>query len=179
MRQPFRFPFLTSVFAMAALAVALHSAALPAPPPQKTVVKSKAMTSSNPSVKKIPLSKETIACLECHQESATPAATKQWAGSRHATAGVGCYECHHADKGSATAFEHNGYSISVLVSPKDCGQCHPKETKEFEASHHAKAGQILGSLDNVLGDVVEGIHWKQRLQAMPRRCGESGGAWQA
>jgi hypothetical protein len=42
------------------------------------------------------------------------------------------------------------------VTPNDCAQCHEKESKEFQASHHAKAGDILGSLDNFLGEVVEG-----------------------
>ncbi len=157
MRQPFRIPFLTSVFAVAAFAAALHAAAPPAAAAQKTELKAKPATSFKKPIKKLPLSKETIACLECHRESATPAATKQWEGSRHAVAGVGCYECHSAAKTSPTAFEHNGFSITVLVSPRDCGKCHAKETKEFEASHHAKAGQILGSLDNVLGEVAEGI----------------------
>ncbi len=157
MNRPFRFPFLASVFTAAVLAMALHSAEPPlgrqGNPPSKSV----SAAQTKPSNEKIPLSKESLACLECHQESATPAATKQWAGSRHAAAGVGCYECHRADKGTPTAFDHNGFSISVLVSPKDCGRCHAKETREFEASHHARAGEILGSLDNVLGDVVEGI----------------------
>lgn len=90
MRRSFRIPFMTSLFAMAALAIALHSAAPPAITPQKTTAKVKSVTSSKPPIKKITLSKESIACLECHQESATPAATRQWAGSRHATAGVGC-----------------------------------------------------------------------------------------
>lgn len=101
-------------------------------------------------------SKETQACLGCHRDKATPVATQQWASSTHATAGVGCFECHGADKADKDAFSHNGFSISVLVTPKDCGQCHAEETAEFDASHHAKAGEILGSLDNVLGEVVEG-----------------------
>jgi acyl-coenzyme A synthetase/AMP-(fatty) acid ligase len=33
-----------------------------------------------------------------------------------------------------------------------CGRCHEKEVKEFGESHHAKAGRILGSLDNVLAE---------------------------
>jgi hypothetical protein len=69
---------------------------------------------------------------------------------------VGCYECHGADKGDPDAFDHNGHMISIIVSPKDCAQCHEKEATEFDESHHAKAGQILGSLDNFLADIVEG-----------------------
>ena len=33
---------------------------------------------------------------------------------------------------------------------------YPKEVEEFAGSHHSKAGRILGSLDNVLAEVVEG-----------------------
>jgi hypothetical protein len=94
--------------------------------------------------------------VACHLKSGAPVIVKQWAESRHAAAGVGCYECHQAAKDDPDAFGHNGLTISVLVTPKDCAQCHDQETKEFEASHHAKAGEILGSLDNVLGEVVEG-----------------------
>jgi hydroxylamine dehydrogenase len=101
-------------------------------------------------------SKQSQACIQCHESKATPLAVQQWAASKHATAGIGCYECHQAGKDRPDGFEHFGQRISVLVTPKSCGACHSKETDEFEASHHAKAGEILGSLDNVLGDIVEG-----------------------
>jgi hydroxylamine dehydrogenase len=102
-------------------------------------------------------SAESRRCVACHSKGATSSVVEQWRTSRHAENGVGCYECHQADKSDKDAFEHNGVAISMLVTPKDCGQCHDQETKEFEASHHAKAGEILGSLDNVLGEVVEGV----------------------
>ncbi len=102
------------------------------------------------------LSRESRACLQCHRQNATPAATAQWAASRHAEAGVACFECHGAEKTDRDAFSHHGFTIAVVVSPKDCGTCHEAEAREFQASHHAKAGEILGSLDNVLGEVVEG-----------------------
>jgi hypothetical protein len=95
--------------------------------------------------------------MRCHRKLAAPVVVQQWATSRHAEAGVGCFECHQANETDKDAFEHNGFRISVLVTPQDCGQCHPQETEEFEASHHAAAGQILGSLDNVLGEAVEGV----------------------
>ncbi|MCP3995688.1 MAG: hydroxylamine oxidoreductase, partial [bacterium] len=44
----------------------------------------------------------------------------------------------------------------TIVSPKDCAQCHEKEVNEFLNSHHSKAGRIMGSLDNLLAEVVEG-----------------------
>jgi len=102
-------------------------------------------------------SEESRACIACHEKTATPSVVHQWATSRHAGAGIGCYECHQAAPGDKDGFLHHGRRISVLVTPRDCGQCHEQETKEFEASHHAKAGEILGSLDNVLGEVVEGV----------------------
>jgi len=101
------------------------------------------------------LSDESKACIECHRAS-NPGIYDQWGSSKHYGANVGCYECHTANKGDVDAFEHNGYSISVIVSPFDCAKCHKEEVVEFTASHHAKAAQILGSLDNILGEVAEG-----------------------
>ena len=101
-------------------------------------------------------SSQSQACIRCHQEKATPLAVQQWAASKHATSGIGCYECHQAGKDRPDSFEHYTFRISVLVTPKVCGSCHAQQTDEFEKSHHAQAGQILGSLDNVLGDIIEG-----------------------
>ena len=101
-------------------------------------------------------SKESQTCIACHQRQATPLVVEQWEQSRHAAAGIACFECHQADKSRSEAFQHYGQMIAVIVSPKRCGTCHDEEVKQFEASHHAAAGEILGSLDNVLGDVVEG-----------------------
>jgi len=101
------------------------------------------------------LSEATLECLECHNTE-TPGIYQEWGTSKHFRANVGCFECHGADKNNADAFDHEGYNIAIIVSPKDCAQCHPREVKEFDESHHAKAGQILGSLDNFLADIVEG-----------------------
>ncbi len=103
------------------------------------------------------VSDETKTCLECHTKK-QPSLVTSWQNSGHATSGVGCYECHGAKKGEPDAFEHFGFTIAVIVSPKDCGRCHATEAKQFLASHHAKAGEVLGSLDNYLGEVVEGIN---------------------
>jgi hydroxylamine dehydrogenase len=101
------------------------------------------------------LSMQTQKCLECHKELDN-GLYQQWGSSKHFGANVGCYECHSAQTDEADAFSHEGFTISVLVTPKDCGRCHTKEAEQFTASHHAKAGRILGSLDNVLAEVVEG-----------------------
>jgi len=101
------------------------------------------------------LSEESAACIECHKEQ-SPALYQMWGESAHFRGNVGCYECHAAKEGEPDAYEHHGLLISVIVSPLDCGRCHAREVTEFVASHHAKAGRILGSLDNVLAEVVEG-----------------------
>ncbi|MCA8994024.1 MAG: hypothetical protein KDA88_18720 [Planctomycetaceae bacterium] len=94
-------------------------------------------------------------CVECHQKS-SPGIIDHWQGSTHANKGVGCVECHKAAKEDIDAFDHYGSIIATIVTPKDCGRCHKTETEEFLASHHAKAGNILASLDNFLAETVEG-----------------------
>ncbi len=101
------------------------------------------------------MSEESLACVSCHQVD-NQSIYEQWGSSKHYRANVGCYECHRAREGDADAFEHEDQIISVIVSPKDCARCHEHEVSEFNGSHHAKAGRILGSLDNVLAEVVEG-----------------------
>jgi hypothetical protein len=101
------------------------------------------------------LSKTSKECVECHKEMNVNI-YQQWGKSKHFRSNVGCYECHEAQSGDVDAINHEGYFISIIVSPKDCGKCHEKETDEFLNSHHSKAGRIMGSLDNVLAEVVEG-----------------------
>ena len=101
------------------------------------------------------LSSESKECAACHKDKST-GIYQQWGRSKHYGANVGCYECHRADPGDKDAIKHEGFNISVIVSPTDCGTCHQSEVEEFTQSHHAKAGQIMGSLDNMLAEVVEG-----------------------
>ena len=53
-------------------------------------------------------SKESQACIACHQSGTAPLAVQQWAAGRHAQVGIGCYECHQADKTRPDAFDHYG-----------------------------------------------------------------------
>jgi hydroxylamine dehydrogenase len=98
---------------------------------------------------------ESAKCVACHEKQ-TPAIVAQWRDSKHAGSGVACLECHHAENGDPDAFMHEGSLIATVVSPKDCGACHDAILAEFDASHHAKAAEFIGSLDNVLGEVIEG-----------------------
>ena len=100
-----------------------------------------------------PAAKET--CETCHRKQ-SPALVMEWQRSRHGQSGVGCVDCHGAKAGEVDAWQHEGAWISTLVTPKDCAPCHDKECKEFAVSHHAKAGEILASLDNVLAEKAAG-----------------------
>ena len=101
------------------------------------------------------VSEEGGNCLACH-EPANPGLVAQWEESAHASEGVDCFSCHEADEDDPATFEHYGMKIAVIVTPNYCARCHERETEEFEASHHSRAAQFIGSLDNFLGEVVEG-----------------------
>lgn len=101
------------------------------------------------------LSKESTACVACHKEE-NASVYQQWGRSKHFRANVGCYECHKADPSDKDAITHKKFTISVIVSPKDCARCHEGVVNQFDKSHHADAGKIMGSLDNVLAEVIEG-----------------------
>ena len=99
--------------------------------------------------------KNSEACVNCHRQQ-SPGIIDHWEGSTHAAKGVGCVDCHQAEPDDADRFQHYGITIATIVTPRDCGKCHQKEAQEFGASHHAKAGNILQSLDNFLAETVEG-----------------------
>ena len=113
-----------------------------------------------------PLSEASGECLACH-EMLHAGIVAGWQASRHAriTPGdglavdrlarrvssetiseglrgvaVGCAECHtlrpdqHAD-----SFDHNGYSVHVVVSPDDCATCHAIEAEQYSANIMAHA----------------------------------------
>jgi len=108
-----------------------------------------------PAAATVATSARSQACVECHK-SITPGLVKQWQDSTHAKKGIGCLECHQRSKGAADAFEHGDALIATIVTPRDCGRCHQTEMEQFERSHHAKAGNILASLDNYIAETVEG-----------------------
>ena len=100
---------------------------------------------------------ETVAgkCMTCHKEKTT-GLYNQWYKSEHAKHNVTCLDCHQAAKGEPDAFMHEGALIATLVTPKDCGACHQKETEEVTASYHATAGEILESKDAYLAHAAGG-----------------------
>lgn len=120
---------------------------------QREVARRAAEVGLRPEPVSIPHSSRS--CVECHR-AVQPGVIDHWVNSTHAEKGVGCIECHKADRRDADAFEHYGATIATIVTPRDCGACHQHEHQEFAASHHAKGGNILASLDNFLAETVEG-----------------------
>jgi hypothetical protein len=107
--------------------------------------------------KEPPISAEGRRCLGCHN-TVTPGIVADWKTSKHYAMGTDCSTCHMA---AATGnrpdiIAHYGFKIVVLVTPKHCQNCHQREATEFQASRHADAAKFIGSLDNVLGEVVGG-----------------------
>ena len=92
-------------------------------------------------------------CVTCHMKE-NRSLVKHWEDSAHQAADVGCYTCHAADKGDPMGYDHEGMFIKTILSPNDCNHCHEKEVKEMTNSHHATAGQIMASLDNMLAEVI-------------------------
>jgi len=100
-------------------------------------------------------------CIKCH-ELKTPGLYKLWRSGRMGQAGVNCYDCHRAERKTdktpddPDGFDHRGFWIATIVSPKDCSRCHKEQFDQQQGSHHAKAADILNSSDNYLGSVVGG-----------------------
>ena len=94
-------------------------------------------------------------CVDCHMTE-NPGLYWEWNKSQHGQNGVNCLDCHEAKEGDKDAFSHEGALISIVVTPKDCSKCHVNEYEQMAGSHHSKAGDILASLDNLMGEVVGG-----------------------
>ena len=108
---------------------------------------------------------EAKACIDCHT-GLNPGLVADWADSRHAHAGITCYDCHKAEPGDvdenkAHKKEYNNKNmpygdskyyvpIATIVSPKDCSRCHAREAEEYSKSKHANTLEIIWKIDNWL-----------------------------
>jgi len=83
-------------------------------------------------------SAEDDPCVECHSNAdVMPGVTEDWMKSAHYENDVSCIDCHEGEEEEVDTFKHNNYWISVVVSPKDCAECHPDEVAENDRSLHA------------------------------------------
>lgn len=77
-------------------------------------------------------------CLACHT-NVTPGIVEGWKRSKHSRMGVSCQVCHTAMEGDPSAFAHNGFTITAVVSPNYCARCHQEEVEQNARSKHAFA----------------------------------------
>ena len=113
-----------------------------------------------------PNAEANAACLTCHR-TVTSYVVSEWERSKHHDKNVGCFDCHSSDSSNPAAYEHQGKTISALVSPNQCSRCHAGVVKEYEGSIHSKSGLIAqagtslggGSYWNVAASVLGWIPW--------------------
>ncbi len=112
------------------------------------------------------VSEATETCISCHA-SVTPGIVAEWKKSLHAQVTpaqalkkdklsrristekvpgelanvvVGCAECHTLNpKSHKDTFEHNGYQVHIVVTPKDCQTCHPTEVAQYDKNLMSQA----------------------------------------
>jgi hypothetical protein len=88
-------------------------------------------------------------CIECHARQ-EPGRMRDWSQSVMARANVGCLDCHRAEPTDKDAMDCPGtlkyrdqnLKITPVVTPSDCGRCHPREEEQFARSKHARTFEI-------------------------------------
>ena len=124
------------------------------------------------------LTNESKRCVSCHEDK-TAFIVKEWEKSKHFKNDVGCYECHGSDKSNPAAYRHMGFTISTLVTPKQCSRCHPGIVEEYQNSIHAKSGLIAqgasaiggGSYWNIAASVLGWVPWNFK-KGLVKKVGE-------
>ena len=87
-------------------------------------------------------------CSTCHKR-VSPDIVNQFARSTMARSGVKCIDCHVVDRDNPMGKEHEGFFITVTPTPKQCGKCHPAETRQFDHSRHgAPAWMALNGFED-------------------------------
>jgi mono/diheme cytochrome c family protein len=90
------------------------------------------------------LTEEAKQCLECHATE-SPGIVAAWDTSRHAENAVSCIDCHIVDSDSPMALsdveghEDINVSLSMLVPPNVCAECHEEQVEQFHISGHERA----------------------------------------
>ncbi len=105
---------------------------------------------------------EAVACIACHKQE-HPGLFTDWSMSRHASAGITCYDCHRAEsfdpdvstehykqyERSDMPYGTQKYKVAVagVVTPKDCSRCHPDEAIQYARSKHANTLEVIWQID--------------------------------
>ena len=122
-----------------------------------------------PTTSAAPISQVSQNCIDCHT-NVTPGIVAAWKMSAHAKTtpaqaikkkplarkvsaktvpphlaktAVGCAECHSGGKNHKDRFKHNDRMVHIVVTPKNCAQCHPVEAEQFNKNIMAWAWDNL------------------------------------
>ena len=109
---------------------------------------------------------------ECHRTEPRP--DQNGTHSQHGQAGVNCLGATRRRKATKTP-SYTRNSLFPLSSRRRTARVATGRIRRMDGSHHSKAGQILASLDNLLGEVVGG---PAAVNAGCRQCHEQGRDWQ-
>ncbi len=113
-------------------------------------IETKKSESTKPEIELTGKSKQ---CVTCHEKKGIAVKQiEQWKDSKHAEYGIGCIECHAAQKGDFDAFTCPGSDILIgrYPTPKDCSTCHEKEVKDYADSKHAHQFWLLHNDDRAV-----------------------------
>ncbi len=132
------------------------------------------------------ISEATESCLGCHSE-VTPGIVADWKSSVHSkitfqdalkkdrlsrmvsspsvpddlkNVVVGCAECHTLNpKSHKDTFDHNGFKVHVVVTPKDCAVCHKAEEEQYSKNlmSHAYGNLVKNPVYSMLMKEVNSL----------------------
>lgn len=109
-------------------------------------------------IKDIKLDAQSQKCVDCHEkENIAPKVHDSYAESKHAKNGIGCLDCHTADKGDFDAFTKGNHPlVASHPTPKDCAQCHAQEVEEATKSKHAYPFWLYAAADRAVFEPIVG-----------------------
>ena len=158
-----------------------------------------------------PVSKATKGCLICHTQN-TPGIVADWRASRMSRTTprsalakpelerrfsaknvpdglldvvVGCAECHQMNaKDHPDTFIHLGQKVHIVVTPRDCGTCHPVEVEQYghdlmanargnlhkNPLYHDMASNIIGPLKEKNGKLETKVPGDEAFSTACDQC---------
>lgn len=123
------------------------------------------------------LTEEEKVCVECHATE-TVGIVAAWDTSAHAEAAVSCIDCHEVDASSPLVLSdvegHDDVttSLSMLVPPAVCEECHEDPVEQFYASGHYRAALQVENKESM--QTLMFIHEGQEMEGLDSASAETG-----
>lgn len=123
------------------------------------------------------LSEDEKLCVECHATE-TVGIVASWDSSKHADSAVSCLDCHFVEDDSPLALKNvEGHedltaSVSMLVPPAVCAECHEDAAAQFYASGHYRAALQVEDKESMQTLIF--VHEGQELEGLDGASGQTG-----